>query len=414
MSASAPNQNANDTTLHPRLASPHTAHAIGIGASLAILASVPLSVLARGGFPGIVLIPYGIVGAVIAWRQPGNPIGSILLLLTLAVVASADAAQYAVMAYQDGYHLPLARVAVFLAPGTWMWLIVLLPLPLALFPDGRLPRRWRRVLLAYLVLCAFIVASIGWQDLTGVIARQIQVGSSGQLASFGSSGTSAGDAIVILLYLGFGLAWVARLLLGYRRSTGDYRQQLKWLLSGGAIGIGGLMLAVTTGSDTSFWGILGGIGFGVSLLALPVALGVAILKYRLYDIDRLISRTLVYGALTLILGAAYVGLVLAGQALFASFAGGSNLAIAVSTLAVAALFLPLRSRVQRLVDQRFYRSHYDAQQTLEAFGVRLRDEVELDVLSADLLGAVADTMRPASASLWLNDSRQHVHVVTIP
>ena len=125
------------------------------------------------------------------------------------------------------------------------------------------------------------------------------------------------------------------------------------------------------------------------------------LKYRLYDVDRLINKTLVYGALTAVLGAAYFGLVLAGQALSSSFAGGSNLAIAVSTLLVAALFLPLRSRLQRFVDRRFYRRRYDAQRTLERFGARLREEVELEALSGELCGVVGETMQPAHVALWL-------------
>ena len=145
---------------------------------------------------------------------------------------------------------------------------------------------------------------------------------------------------------------------------------------------------------------LAGSVFTVELIALPISVGIAVLRYRLYEIDRIISRTLVYVALTVILGAAYVGLVLAGPALFSSFAGGSNLAIAASTLVVAALFLPVRSRVQGFVDRRFYRRRYDAQRTLEAFGIRLREQVELDALATDLAAVVSETMQPAHVSVW--------------
>jgi hypothetical protein len=160
------------------------------------------------------------------------------------------------------------------------------------------------------------------------------------------------------------------------------------------------------------WGALGGEGVvndaifitGFSSLALiPIAVGVAIRRYRLYDIDRVISRTLVHGSLTLVLGAAYVGLVLTGQAVFSSVAGGSDLAIAVSTLVVAALSRPFRSRVQQVVDRRFYRHRYDAQQTLDAFATRLRHQVELSGLCADLQAVVDETVQPAHVSLWLRE-----------
>jgi hypothetical protein len=148
-------------------------------------------------------------------------------------------------------------------------------------------------------------------------------------------------------------------------------------------------------------GDLGDLTFALTIAVIPVATAIAMFKYRLYEIDRVISRTIVYAALTVILGGAYAGLVLAGQAVFSSFAGGSNLAIAASTLVVAALFLPLRARVQRLVDRRFYRRRYDAQRTLDAFGARLREEIDLGTLTNDLRGVVTETVQPAHVSLWL-------------
>jgi hypothetical protein len=386
----------------PRLASPRMALVLGIAALLAVIASVPLSILAVGGFPAVLLIPFGIVGALVARRQRWNPVGSVLLLLTFGVVASADAANYSLLVYRQGYHLPLGRLAALLAPGSWLCLVSLLPLPIALFPDGRLSQRWRWVLRAYLVFIVLVFVSVGWQSLSGVLAQHIRVDSSGQVESFDNSSHPTLDTAAQLLYLAFGLAWVVRLVLSFRGSTGDYRQQLKWLLTGGGIGLLGLLLAITTNSSSpSFLSAVGNVGFGLGLFALPIGFGVAILRYRLYDIDRIISRTLVYGSLTVILAAAYAGLVLGGQAVFSSFAGGSNLAVAVSTLVVAALFLPVRSRVQGFVDRRFYRRRYDAQRTLEAFGARLREQVELETLSTELRAVVDETMQPAAVSLWL-------------
>ena len=206
----------------------------------------------------------------------------------------------------------------------------------------------------------------------------------------------------------------ASITIRFRRSRGDERAQLKWLVFVAALFPVGVVAHSI--ADSFAPGAIGTVEFIFSLasIALPAAIGIAILKYRLYEIDRIISRALVYGALTVVLGAAYVGLVVAGQALFSSLAGGSNLAIAASTLVVAALFLPARSRLQAFVDRRFYRSRYDAQRTLQNFGMRLREQVELGGLSADLLQAVTATMQPVSASLWLNDSDGNAKVVTIP
>jgi hypothetical protein len=183
------------------------------------------------------------------------------------------------------------------------------------------------------------------------------------------------------------------------------RQQLKLLALAAPLAVVCVVAAGLAGD-----GLLSDVLWDVGMTAIPAAVTIGILRYRLFDVDLLISRTLVYGLLTVLLGAAYAGLVLAGQAIFSSFAGGSNLTIAVSTLVVAALFLPLRSRVQRVVDRRFYRRRYDAQRTLEAFGARLRDEVELDLLRADLQRVVRDTVQPAHISVWLRGEKP----VTIP
>ena len=205
-----------------------------------------------------------------------------------------------------------------------------------------------------------------------------------------------GVAFVLL----FGLS-LASVVTRFRRSRGIERQQLTWLALAGGVAIVGLLAGIMLdGLDTWIATVFIVVAF-TGFLLMPVAVAVAILRYRLYEIDRIVSRTLVYASLTVVLGGAYVGLVLGGQALFSSFAGGSNLAIAGSTLVVAALFLPVRSRLQGFVDRRFYRRRYDAQRTLEAFGARLREQVQLETLTGELCVAVEETMQPAHVSLWL-------------
>jgi hypothetical protein len=207
-----------------------------------------------------------------------------------------------------------------------------------------------------------------------------------------AAGAPAFALIALVSLVGVGVRW--------RGSTGIRRQQFKWFGYAIALLLGGLLMAALF-SDTGWLPLLGDIGWGVFIFALvvavPVAIGVAVLRHRLYDIDLVIRRTLVYGALTATLGAAYLSLaLLLGLAL-----GDSNLAVAVSTLAVAALFGPARARIQGVVDRRFYRRRYDASRTLEAFGGRLRDQVDLDALGTDLRGVVRETVQPAHVSLWL-------------
>jgi hypothetical protein len=386
------------------LASPRSGRLLSVATLVALIVAFALSVLGSGAGIWLGLIPFGVVGAIVARKQPFNPVGSVLLWLALTVVLCSDAGEYAMLRYHDGDGwLPLGRVAVFLAPGGWFWLVVLLPLPLALFPDARLTRRWRVLLWSYLVFAAVVVGDIIWEDVNGIGARRIQVDGSGQLAKFSAAtGTSTVDAVTIAVYVAFFLAWIARLGVGYRRSGGDYRQQLKWLLAGGITGLVGVTLAISTGGSGTVATVLGGTGFIVGLFALPVSLGIGILKYRLYEIDRLISRTLSYLIVTGLLVGVFIGIVaLTTDVLPFS----SPIGVAASTLAAAALFNPLRLRVQRLVDRRFNRARYDAEAIVSTFTMRLRDAVDIETVRAELLAAVDGAVQPAHASVWIRPPR---------
>ena len=200
-----------------------------------------------------------------------------------------------------------------------------------------------------------------------------------------------------------GLAAVTSLFVRFRRARGDERQQIKWFASASALTFG-FVFVFQALSNTEGGLLEAGLAVvGLILVpSIPVATGVAIFRYRLYDIDRIINRTLVYGALTSVLVAVYVGGVVLLQTLFRSLTGGeSTLAVVASTLAIAALFHPLRRRIQAFIDHRFYRKRYDATKTLDAFSSRLRDETDLDVLAGDLVGVVRETVQPDRASLWL-------------
>ena len=379
--------------------------ALGAATAVALVAAVVLQVLSghgRGGdiFVSIILLPWAMVGVIVARHQPTNPIGPVLLLLPFLAVISNDAGTYAVLRYRFGHHgLPLGVPAVFLStPGAWMWLVVLLPLPVALFPDGRLSRRWRYVLWAYLVFCAVFVALQEWADATG-ITRHISVDKNGSLTSTGNPGGTWLTILIVSLYLGFCLAWVLRLVLSYRRSTADYRQQLKWLSGGGALGVTGLVL-ITGLSNTSSTPlhVVGGVGLIVGLIALPLSFGVGIMKYRLYDIDRLISRTISYAVLTGLLLSVFAGLVLLTNRVLTI---SSPVAVAAATLAAAALFSPLRSRLQRLVDRRFNRARYDAEAVVAAFGARLRDAIDVEAVRDELSTVAVRSLEPAHVTVWI-------------
>jgi hypothetical protein len=294
----------------------------------------------------------------------------------------------------------------------WLWLptVGLLAIYLLLlFPDGRLPsRRWRP--LAW--LSGLVIALLG---VNSVLVPGELTELEGVRNPFGLEGAPwlvDAEIVFLLLFVACILASAVSLILRYRHSGGEVREQIKWIaLAGSFVGlllstVLGLIIVAEgmrgSGGPTPLW--LQGLLFVMllSFAGVPVAIGFAVLKYRLYDIDLLINRALVYGSLTAMLALVYVGSVVGLQATLRALTGQeSTLAIVASTLAIAALFNPLRRRVQAFVDRRFYRSKYDAARTLEAFNARLREETDLDALGADLVGVARATMQPEHVSLWL-------------
>lgn len=381
------------TTPRFRWATPGVATVVLVVTLLLWLGGFPLAVKAKQPLVNqdILMLPFALVGFVVARKQPRNPIGWIMLLLAPTFMLSSDAGMYSVMIYRLGHTgLPLGRVAVALTE-LWIALLVLLPLPIVLFPDGHFETdRWRWVFRAYLVVCALILFSAAIADLGAFTNRHIQVDSTGELASFNKSTPANVAGAAFVAYAALAFAFVIRQLVAYRRSTGERRQQLKWLMAGGAIGILALALTLT----------VGGVAF-FAIIAVPVAIGIGILKYRLYDIDRLISRTLSYAIVTGLLIGIYIGLVtLTTRALPLS----SPIGVAASTLTVAALFSPLRRRAQHLVDRRFNRARYDAEATIASFAAGLRDEVDLERVQHDLLDVVRRSVEPSHAAVWVRSA----------
>jgi hypothetical protein len=381
---------------------------VGAGLTLAlVLASPALAAFAHEATFGdlievVLMIPFAAVGVLVASRQPRNAIGWILLALALGAMIGADAGFYSVRAYRIDHHsLPLSRLAVALSQG-WISMLVFLPLPILLFPDGRLPSaRWRWTLRTYVAAAAILVGSIGYRDIGAFTDRRVEVDSSGELTSLGGSPSGilgAASTILALVYAGLALSWVIRQVAFYRGSTGDRREQLKWLMTGGAVSIIGVLVSIAIGSSHSKLLLLVGHAGFVCLAALPVSIGVGILRYRLYEIDRLISRTLSYALLTGLLVGVFAGLVLLTTRVLPF---SSPVGVAASTLAAAGLFSPLRGRLQRFVDRRFNRARYDAEALVAAFSNRLRDAVDVDTVLTELTAAANRSLEPAHVTVWV-------------
>jgi hypothetical protein len=357
---------------------------------------------------------YAAVALVIALRRPENRLHWVLRLIALALPALPLAGSLREAWLHDPDAYSLWPWFAWISNGLWGLsaglCLTLLPL---LFPTGSSPSaRWRPFV--WFVVGVFVLQAADDIFRPRQLASDLRYGTN----PLGLTG-QIGDVVFTLLAplpLAFVLAvlgCLASVVVRFRRARGVERQQIKWFVSAAAVSTVGLMVNIAgtlsrmIGPGPSGAAItianIGGVLMALGFVVLPISVGIAILRYRLYDIDLLINRTLVYGLLSAALAATYVTGVVTLQAALRPLTDGSEVAVALSTLLVLALFAPLRRRIQAAVDRRFYRSRYDAARTLDAFGERLRDEVDLESVRADLLDVVRDTVRPAHASVWLRE-----------
>jgi hypothetical protein len=348
---------------------------------------------------GLMILAFAGLGALVASRRPRNPIGWILVLSPLFLAFTQVARDWYVHTlFADPGSLPLASGLMWAA--NWAWVpgfVPLLTLLLLLFPDGSAPsRRWRWV--GWLAVAGMGLLIVGYAFAPGPLEDYPRVEN-----PLGAEG-SLGDVLEGFLALGFPLFMLAAigsmasLVFRFRSSHGVERQQLKWMAAAAALVVAAWL--VNAFFDQVLREDISAV-LPLALLGLPAATAIAVLRYRLYDLGLVVNRTLVYGALSATLAGSYLGIVLLLQLALDPLTQDSGLAIAGSTLAVAALFRPARRHIQELVDRRFYRRRYDAARTVESFSARLRDEVELDALSAELRTVVRETVQPAHVSLWL-------------
>jgi hypothetical protein len=353
----------------------------------------------------ITITAFAVVGGLISSRHPQNAVGWLLATIGLMfalVVATSTGARWGLR----GDHLS-SELWGWVAIGSNGWVVALglIGTQLALrLPDGRLPSpRWRwfsRLTIVFVTLAVVGMATQGGR-VEGVR------GTSNPIAW---SVTEPLANVFLLVILSFPVA-IAALVMRYRRSSGRDRAQLRWVAFSGAVFVAVYVTAVSTlavVADDSVLGTLVTSFTQVAFAAFPIGIGFAVLRQDLYDIDVVINRALVYASVTATLAGVYVGSVLVLQLALSGLTQGSGLAVAASTLAVAALFRPVRNRIQRTVDRRFFRGRYDAARTVEAFGARLRDEVDLSALSADLQSVVVETMQPDHVSLWLREPQGSV------
>jgi hypothetical protein len=379
------------------------------GVLLALLAAeFPLAALAHqqvtagsGGAPIWLSAPFGVVGAVLAWRVPRNRLGWILLGLGVSSALAQDGSFWVVAHYRLHADIPFGWVALLAQPA-WSYSVIFIGLAVLLFPDGHLPSpRLRWLLWTYLALALVWIGGAYSFTISALVRHAVHVDSAGNLQVLSHPTGSAAwwGMVQAVVVTAIAIGWLVSLAgqaASYRRSSGERRQQLKWLLGGSVVTVAGLAVSIIAG-NTGLAGAVGSVSLVAAVFALPACMAVAVMKYRLYDIDRLISRTVAYAIVTGLLIGVYAGLVLAAQ----GFGSRTPVQVAVATLVAVALFNPLRRRVQRVVDRRFNRARYDADQTVATFAARLKDEVELDAVRADLTEAVQTALEPTHVGIWI-------------
>ena len=394
-----------------RVGSPATATAVCVLSVLSLIGLLVMSVLvpraavsfasssADNVLAGLGAALFGLsftgVGFVVARRQPRNPMGWLLLGVAISIDLGSFAPAYAYYDYEHHGSLPLDPAAVLLS-GLWIFAFLLLPLVVLLFPDGSLGSRWRWPLRVYALLAAFFSVAM-LKVAIAALSLRMPVDSQGNLAALNHPGGWVGLAqgLGLVGALVVALAAIARQVHGFRRAGSVRRQQLKWLMGGAAICLLTELMTIVWSSAPE---VVSNLAFPVGFALLPLSIGVGILRYRLYEIDRLVSRTLSYLILTGTLVGTFIGLIALTTD---TLALSGRVGVAASTLAAAALFNPLRRRIQRVVDRRFNRARYDAEATVAAFTVRLRDAVEIDAIAADLRDAVNRAVAPTHTSVWI-------------
>jgi hypothetical protein len=369
----------------------------GLLAALLWIRPLTLGLLATGA-AGALIFPlgYATIGLVLGLRRPANPIGWLYAASGLVWALIIPFEPWLVQLFRDHQPLPLvAQLAVVASQVIWAPAIALgITLPFLLLPDGRLrSRRWRVVVAAAVVGVAMFV--VGGILFPGQVDNDLIAIDN----PFGLAGV-AGRVAMVVTFTGLVLyalclpAALVCVVLRFRAARGVERQQLRWVAAGAAVAVLVLLPAPATVHLPAFL-------TGVAVLAVPVSVAVAVLRYRLWDLDRLISRTVTYLLVTGLLVLPYLAILPAATRLAA---GAGSLAVAAATLVAAAVFQPLRRRVQDLVDRRFNRRRYDAARTVDTFAARLREQVDLDALSGELLAVVDQTVAPTRASLWLRPS----------